>query len=61
MEHQTFYLLNQKIDKVDAKVDELHVDVKSLLKFKWQMVSGALVVSFILTLVFEVGKLLLKP
>ena len=42
---------NKRFDKVDQKLDQL-------LEFKWRVVGGAIVVSVILTLGFQMGVLL---
>lgn len=54
MNDQTFELLNEKINKVESKVDDVAKDVKEMLAFKWQIIGGTMVVSAIIGIVIQV-------
>lgn len=45
--------LVERIEKIDEKVDEL-------LKFKWQIIGGSVLLSMFLTIAFQVAVSLLK-
>ena len=53
MDDQVFELLNDKINKVEQKVDLIGVDVKEMLSFKWQIVGGSVVISLIIGLAIQ--------
>lgn len=46
------------IEYIKADLDEVKKDVKSLLQFKWQIVGGSVVASIVITIVFQLGSLL---
>lgn len=39
------------IDAIKEDIQEIKIDVKSLLKFKWQIIGGSVIVSSILAIV----------
>lgn len=53
MDEQIVELLRDKIDRVDAKVDEVRADVKEMLAFKWQIVGGSLVCSVLASVLIQ--------
>ena len=49
------------VDKIacpfEKKIDEMHTDIKSLLKFKWQIMGGSAVISIVFIIVISLLKL----
>lgn len=49
---------DKRFDKIDgeihAKFNSIETKIDTLLKFKWQIISGATVVSVIVTVIFQV-------
>lgn len=41
----------------EKKIDEMHTDIKSLLKFKWQVMGGAAIISVLFVVVTTILKL----
>lgn len=54
MNEQVFKLLNDKIDKVEIKVDKMATNVEKMLAFKWQIVGGSVVISLLAGLVVQI-------
>ena len=54
MQEKLFDWLKQEIDQVNTKVDKLDEKMDELIKFKWQVVSGTIVVSCILGVAFQI-------
>jgi hypothetical protein len=52
--------LDYFIERTDKDISEIKDDVKSLLAFKWQIVSGAAIVSGIVTLAIQLVLIYLK-
>lgn len=46
------------IEYIKNDLEEVKKDVKSLLQFKWQVVGGSVVVSVVITILFQVASLL---
>ena len=44
------------ITEMKSNLGEIRTDVKSLLKFKWQMIGGVTVVSFMIAAVISILK-----
>jgi len=44
---------NRKFDKLDKKVDQI-------IKFKWQIIGGSLVASFVITAFFQIALVLIN-
>ena len=43
-----------RIQRIEDDVHEIKKDVKELLKFKWQVIGGSIVISVIITIAFQV-------
>lgn len=41
----------------EKKIDEMHADIKSLLKFKWQIMGGSAVIGIVFMLLMSFIKL----
>ena len=41
----------------EKKIDEMHLDIKSLLKFKWQLMGGSAVISIVFVVVIALLKI----
>lgn len=49
-------LLKDFITRTDKALESLQGDVKDLMKFRWMVMGGAAVSSFIFTVLFELAK-----
>ena len=50
-------MLNDELVKfLINDVKEIKSDVKSLMKFRWMVMGGAIVASFVFTVLFEIAK-----
>ena len=49
-------LLKDFIRRTDKRLEDLHLDVKHLMKFRWMVMGGAVSAAFIFTVIFEVAK-----
>ena len=54
MQEKLFDILDRKIDKVETKLESLEEKIDALLSFKWQIVGGTLVVSFIVGVTMQI-------
>jgi hypothetical protein len=59
-----FQMVNDKIDRLDTKVDKrmdtIESKVDELLQFKWKIVGGTILASLVLTTLFQIGMALLQ-
>lgn len=49
-------LLKDFMRRTDKSLDALQGDVRSLMKFRWMVMGGAAVSSFLFTVIFELAK-----
>lgn len=49
-------LLKDFIRRTDKRLEDLHSDVKHLMRFRWMIMGGAAMAAFIFTFLFEVAK-----
>jgi len=46
-------LMDYFIERTDARFDNIETKIDTLLKFKWQIISGATVVSIFVSVAFQ--------
>jgi len=49
-------LLKDFIRRTDKRLEELHIDVRHLMRFRWMVMGGAATAAFIFTVLFEAAK-----
>ena len=49
-------LLKDFIKRTDRRLEDLHEDVRHLMRFRWMVMGGAASAAFIFTVLFEMAK-----
>ena len=47
---------DKALEKTDKALGKIQTDVNDLMKFRWMVMGGAAVASFLFTIIFEIAK-----
>jgi len=60
MDSQAFQLLMSKLSEQDKRFDEIDQKIDVLLRFKWQIIGGSVILSTVITVVIQIISILNK-